>query len=94
MDNISVQNLLDKLRDLAASKFVDSGFTTSTIDIAVTSNDGKRVEQVLIGQNGKDYIAKRQNEPSLYQIDAKNVDELTKAAGDVKEAPAPPAKKK
>jgi uncharacterized protein DUF4340 len=94
MDNISVQNLLDKLRELAASKFPDTGFTTSTIDITVTSSDGKRVEKVLIAQSGKDYVAKRENEPSLYQIDAKNIDELTKAAGDVKEAPAAPAKKK
>ena len=93
MDNISVQNFLDKLRELSASKFPDSGFTSAAIDIAVTSNDGKHVEKVLIAQSGKDYIAKRENEPSLYQIDAKNIDEMTKAASDVKEAP-PPAKKK
>ena len=28
MDSISVQNLIDKLRDLSATKFADSGFTT------------------------------------------------------------------
>jgi len=93
MDNISVQNLLDKLRDLAASKFPDTGFTAAAIDITVTSNDNKRVEKVLIAQSGKDYIAQRENEPSLYQIDGKNVDEMTKAASDVKEAPAPAKKK-
>ena len=92
MDSISVQNLLDKLRELSSARFVDTGFTTPAIDVTVTSNEGKRVEKVLIAQNGKDYIAKRENEPSLYEIEAKNIDEMTKAAGEVKEAP--PAKKK
>ncbi len=95
MDNISVQSLLDKLRDLSASKFVDSGtFGAPVADLAVTSNDGKRVEKVLISKEGNDYIAKRENEPALYGLDGKTVDDLSKAASDVKEAQAPPAKKK
>ena len=60
----------------------------------MTSNDGKRVEKVLISKEGNDYIAKRENEPALYGLDAKTVDDLSKAASDVKEAQAPPAKKK
>jgi hypothetical protein len=92
MDSTSVQSFLDKLRDLSASKFVESGFTTPTIDITVTSNDGKRIEKVLISKQGSDYVGKRDNETSLYGLDAKNVDELSKAAADVKPAP-PPAKK-
>ena len=93
MDSTSVQSLLDKLRDFSASKFIDNGtFGNPSIDITVTSNDGKRVEKVLISKQGNDYIAKRENEPSLYGLDAKNVDELSKAASDVKEAQ--PAKKK
>ena len=93
MDGTSVQSLLDKLRDFSAGKFVD--FTTvapPTIDLTVTSNDGKRVEKVLISKQGSDYVAKRENEPSLYGLDAKTVDELSKAASDVK--PAAPAAKK
>jgi hypothetical protein len=93
MDSTSVQSFVDKLRDLAASKFIDSGtFGTQVMDISVTSNDGKRVEKVLISKQGNDYIAKRDNEPALYGMDAKNVDDLSKAAGDVKEA-QPPKKK-
>ena len=88
MDNISVQSLIDKLRDLTASKFIDSGtFGTPILDATVTSNDGKRVEKVLISKQGNDYIAKRENEPALYALDSKNVDDLSKAASDVKEAP-------
>lgn len=88
MDVTSVQSFLDKLRDLSASKFVDTGFTTPAITITVTSNDGKRVEKVLISK-AKDgsYIAQRENEPSLYQLDSKTVDDLEKSAGDVKPAP-------
>ena len=93
LDSTSVQSLIDKLRDLSAAKFVDSGFGTPSIDISVTSNDGKRVEKILISKSGSDYVAQRENEPSLYSLDAKTVDDLSKAAGDVKEAP-PPAKKK
>ena len=92
MDNTSVQNLIDKLRELSATKFVDSGFANPAIDITVTSNDSKRVERVLIAKHDSDYIAQRENEGSLYQLDSKAVDELTRAASDVK--PAPPASKK
>jgi len=89
MDSSSVQALVDKVRDLSASKFVDSGFTNPVIDLTVTSNDGKRTEKVLISKSGDNYIAKRENEPSLYQLDSKPVEELQKSAADVKPAPEP-----
>jgi hypothetical protein len=89
MEDSGVQALIDKARDLSASKFVDSGFTTPVIDLTVTSNDGKRTEKVLISKSGDTYIAKRENEPSLYQLDSKPVEELQKSAADVKLAPAP-----
>jgi hypothetical protein len=92
MDATSVQSFLDKLRDLSSNKFIDSGaFGTPSTDITVTSSDGKRVEKVLIAKQGSDYIAKRENEPALYGVDAKTVDELSKAASDVKPAAPPPA---
>jgi hypothetical protein len=101
MDDSGVQALIDKVRDLSASKFVDSGFTTPIIDLTVSSNDGKRIEKVLISKSGDDYIAKRENEPSLYQLDSKPVEELQKSAAGMTLAPEPkpadkpgPAKKK
>ena len=45
MDNSSVQNLIDKLRDLAATKFVEKGGGPPVFEAAVTSNSGKRVEK-------------------------------------------------
>jgi len=89
MDAGVVQELIDKLRDLSASKFVDSGFTTTLIDLTITSNDGKRVEKVAISKAGDNSIAKRENDPTLYQLDSKAVDDLRKSADDVKPAAAP-----
>jgi hypothetical protein len=89
MDPESVQDLISKLRDLAASKFVDSGFANPAIEVTVTSDDGKRVEKVSIAKSGSGYIAKRENEPTLYQLDPSSVDRLQKAADDLKPAAAP-----
>ncbi len=96
MDNTSVQNLIDKLRDLSASKFVDAGGGDQVFTATVTSNDNKRVEKVTIRKQGDKYFAQRENEPSIYELDAQAVTDLQKAASDVKEAapPAAPAKKK
>jgi hypothetical protein len=84
MDAESVQDLVAKLRELAASKFAESGFSNPTIDIAVTSEDGKRIERVSIAKSGDSYIAKRENEPTLYQLDTSSVDPLEQAAGQIK----------
>lgn len=95
MDNTSVQNLIDKLRDLAATKFVDKGAGEQVFEVTVTSNSGKRVEKVTITKQGDQYFAKREGEPSIYQLDGKAVDDLKAAAAGVKEqAPAPAAPKK
>jgi Domain of unknown function (DUF4340) len=95
MDATTVQSLIDKVRGLSASKFVDSGFNAPVIEASVTSNDNKRVEKVLICKNGDRYIAKRENEPTLYELEASAVTELQKSAADVKQAPPPaPAKGK
>jgi len=45
LDSATVQPLIDKIRELSASKFVDSGFTSSAVQVSVVSNDGKRVEK-------------------------------------------------
>jgi len=92
MDNGSVQNLIDKLRDLSATKFVEKGGGDPVFDATVTSNNGKRVEKVTIRKQGAQYFAQRDSEPSIYELDAKAVEDLQQAAADVKEAaPAPPA---
>jgi hypothetical protein len=88
LDATSAQSLIDKIRELSASKFVDSGFTTPVMEVTVTSNDSKRIEKVLISKSGENYAAKRENEPALYQLDSASVTDLQKLANDVKPAPA------
>jgi len=92
IDPSSVQSVVDKLRDLTAAKFVDTGGGTPVLDIAVSSNNGKRVEKVSISKQGDNYFAKRENEPSIYQLDSKAVEDLQKAGNEVKEF-QPPKKK-
>jgi hypothetical protein len=89
MDANSVRTLVGKIRDLSASKFVDAGFTASSMGITVASNDGKRVEKVLIAKNGDRYVAKRENEPALYELSPADVTELQKSAADIKPSAAP-----
>ena len=93
MDPGTVQTMVAKLRDLSASKFVDSGFKSpAAIEATVTSNDSKRVEKVSVSKSGNDYIAERENETGLYQVDSSAVDDLQKAADDIKPAAASPKK--
>ncbi|PYU03011.1 MAG: hypothetical protein DMG33_17650 [Acidobacteria bacterium] len=89
LDAGGVGSLVDKIRDLEASKFVDSGFGAPTIEINVTSDDGKRIEKLLISKAGNSYVAKRENEPALYALDSKAVEEIQKSAGELKPAAAP-----
>ena len=90
MDAAGFQMLVDKLRDMTALKFVERTFPAPVLEVTVTSGDGKRVEKVLVTKSGDSFLAKRDGEPSIYELDAKVVDEIRKAAADVK--PAPPAK--
>jgi len=84
LDTVSIQSFIDKLRELTAAKFVDSGFATPALDVTVTSKDGKRTEKASFSKQGADYVAKRENEASLYQVDGKTIQDLETAAAAVK----------
>jgi hypothetical protein len=94
MDSPSVQAVIDKLRDLSAIKFPDKGFTTPLLEATVTSNDGKRIEKVLVSKEGSACYGKRENEPSIYELDGKIVEELQKAVAEVREFQPPKGEKK
>ena len=89
MDAVTSYNVIRAIRELAATKFIDSGFSNPTISLIVTSLDGKRVEKVQIAKVGDHAIAKRENDQQLYELDVKPVDELQKTADDVKPEEAP-----
>ena len=86
MDAGTVQSLISKLRDCTADKFLDSGFANPTIDVTVTSDDGKRVEKVLMAKSNDGYVAKRENDSGFYQLNSGSVEDLEKAADEVKPA--------
>jgi hypothetical protein len=84
MDAGTVASLISDLRDLSASRFPDSGFSNPDIEATVISDDGKRTEKVQIAKAGDHYAARRENEPALYQLDSKSVEDLLKAADEIK----------
>jgi Domain of unknown function (DUF4340) len=94
VDAVSAEAFVGKVRDLAASKFLDSGSGTPDLELIATSNGGKTVEKVSIAKEGDHYVAKRENEPALYQLDPVVIVALQKAAEDLKPAPEPATKKK
>lgn len=95
MDSVGVQNLIDKLRELAASRVDDASMTTSEIEITVVSKEGKRKEMITLNPSGTSYVARRGAEAGIYHIEASAVDNLKQAVAGVQEAtPAAKAAKK
>ncbi|MEP7364584.1 MAG: DUF4340 domain-containing protein [Acidobacteriota bacterium] len=90
MDATSVQAMVDKLREMSAIKFADKAAGEVTFEATVATADGKRTEKATITKSGNSYFATRDKEPSVYEIDGKFVEDLRRAAADVK-APPPPA---
>ena len=88
-----VQALIDHLRNLAAKGFPSNdaaaqakyGLKQPVFEARVTSDEGKRVEKVLLaaGPEGK-YYAARENEAPTYEIDKSAYDELHKAVEGLK----------
>jgi hypothetical protein len=93
MDPVAVQEFLRSIRTLTATKFASSGFSSPAISVVATSKDGKHIEKVDIAKSGNDYLAKRAEAPALFVLDSKAVEDIQKAAGDLKPAEVLPAKK-
>jgi hypothetical protein len=88
----AVQTVIDKLRDLSASKFADKMAGAQAIVIAVTSGDNHRNEKVTMNKGGDVWDAQRDGEAAVYVIDARDVDDLQKAIAGIKRQ-SPPRKK-
>jgi hypothetical protein len=88
-----VQTLIDHLRNLSATSFPSDdasaqsryGLNKPTLEAKVTSDDGKRVEHVLMaaGPESK-YYAVRENEPTTYEIDKTAYEDIQKSIGALK----------
>ncbi len=83
MDSGTVQQFIDKARDLQAVKFLDKASGSSVLSVTVTSNGGKRTEQVEITKDAV-YVGKRENDPAFYQLDDKVAQDLISGAGAIK----------
>jgi hypothetical protein len=76
--------LVDKLRDLTALKFDESGFAAPTIQVTVSLESSGNTEKVFIAKAKSNYLAKRENNSTLYELDSKAVEELRRAAAELK----------
>jgi hypothetical protein len=94
MDSVGVQSFVDRLRDLSATGFPEAPFPAPTMQIHVTSNEGKRLEKVALSMAGDKWYARREGEPAVYELAAEAVSQLVKTVGDIREAPAPSQQKK
>lgn len=81
----SVQQLVDRLRELAATKFAPSAAGAPVAEYTA----GK--EKVIVNKMGDAYFARRANEPEVYVLGAKAVGEIKDLAAGAKEATPPPA---
>ena len=50
MDPATASALIDKIRDLSASNFAETGFAVPMLDLTVTSDSGKRIEKVSLSK--------------------------------------------
>jgi hypothetical protein len=86
MDSVSVQNVIDKLRELSAIRIDDVSAGAPEIEITVTSKEGKRVETVKMAPSGPDFLAVRSGEPQSYRIDGQAITELKGAITSLRES--------
>jgi hypothetical protein len=85
MDSVAIQNLIDKLRDVSASKLVDTGFTTPLVEIGIVA--GKFNEKVQISTNNGMFFAHRDGDTTTYQMEPATVADLRTAASGIQPAP-------
>lgn len=90
----TLQTVIDKLRDLSATKFADKFAGTTAFTIGVTYGDKHTYEKVTINKDGDMYDAQRDGDPTVYVLDSKTVEDLQKSIAAVKPAQAPKPEKK
>lgn len=95
IDSTSLQDVIDKLRDLAAVKFSDHISGSPVLTLAVTWGEKSKVDKVTINKSGEEYIGVRDGDTTAYGLDAKAVDDLQKTIAAIKpyQAPASGTKK-
>jgi hypothetical protein len=91
----TLQTVIDKMRDLSASKFQDKMSGAQLLTVGATYGDNHRSEKIIIFKDGAGYNAIRDGEPAaVYVVEAKDVDDLQKAISGIKQQQQAPPKKK
>lgn len=88
-DSTSIQDVIDKLRDLAAVKFADHVSGSPALTLGVTWGEKSKIDKVTINKSAEDYIGVRDGDPTAYGIDAKAFDDLQKTIAAIKPYQAP-----
>lgn len=81
----SVQQIVDRLRELSATKFTDAAAGAIVAEYSVGA------EKVTIAKQGETYLARRANEAEVYVLDNKAVSEIKDLAANAKVLTPPPA---
>ncbi len=94
-DPASVQAVIDKLRDLAATKFAYTpAVGAPALTLAITSGDKNKLEKVTLVKLGDSFSAQREGDAEGYILDAKTVEDLQQTIAGIKpfQTPKPAAK--
>jgi hypothetical protein len=91
-DAASVQSVVDKLRDFAATGFAEKSAGAPVLVVAVTYGDKHRVEKVTFYRDADKWLAQRDDDPTVYTVDSKSVDDLQKDIAAIKPYQAPKKK--
>jgi DNA-binding PadR family transcriptional regulator len=86
IDPGSVQQIVDKLRELSATGFVTAGGGKPAAEYTITPA-GKPAETVAITEAGGKLFATRPGDPTVYELDRKVVDELRQLAASAQALP-------
>ena len=89
MDSVSIQNMIDKLRDFAAVSINEGAIGKGEIELTVVSKKGSRTEKVMISPSGDEFVAQRDREPGVYRIASTTMEELRQGINNVQQAAEP-----
>jgi hypothetical protein len=89
MDSDSIQNVVDKLRDLTAAKLTEKASGAKTLAFTVTYGENNKVEKVVLNKESDGWNAQREGEPTVYVLDTKAVDDLQKTIAAIKQYQPP-----
>jgi hypothetical protein len=89
MDSISVQNLVDKLRDFGIAGYEAPAVAQAEITITVVSKNGSRTETVEMQAKGTDWSARRMGSNETYRVTGTDITSLRQAVSGVREPPPP-----